>query len=67
MVSLHPLESIVATCRYAPRRLLAFLGQPFRYRCRGCKWIGNQPSWTDTSDPTRSHLPICPKCFGRLK
>ena len=75
-MTVHPLESIAATAsslRYLPQRLLLFLGQPYRYRCRrgrvsgGCGWIGNQPSWTDTSDATRSHLAICPKCFRRLK
>ena len=72
-MTLHPLVSLVATARYLPRQFMAFLGQPYRYRCRrgrvsgGCGWIGNSPSWTDTSDATRSHLAICPKCFRRLK
>jgi hypothetical protein len=49
------------------RRLWKFLGANYRYVCHQCDWVGNDCSWTDSSDPTRSHYAICPRCFRRLK
>jgi hypothetical protein len=45
------------------RRLLDMIGAAtYRYVCKACGWLGDQCSWTDTSDGRRTHLPICPKC-----
>lgn len=49
------------------RRLARFLGMEFRYHCLNCEYVGDVCSWTDSSDPTRSHYPICPRCCGRLR
>lgn len=48
------------------RRLLKMLGANYRYTCLACGWLGDVCSWTDSSDPTRSHYPICPRCHERL-
>jgi hypothetical protein len=42
------------------------LGARFRYACL-CGWWGNVCSWSDTGDEARTHFPICPHCFSRLK
>lgn len=48
------------------QRLLNFFGFKYRYMCL-CGWFGNVVSWTDTTDEARSHVPICPRCFRRVK
>jgi hypothetical protein len=49
------------------RHILRLFGREYRYHCLRCDWLGNQCSWTDSSDPMRSHLPICPRCCMRIK
>lgn len=49
------------------RKLFKFFGREYRYKCGQCGWIGNVCSWTDSSDSTRSHYSICPRCHRRLQ
>jgi hypothetical protein len=44
------------------RRILRSLGVNYRYRCAQCGWVGNGASWTDSSDKSRSHYALCPRC-----
>jgi hypothetical protein len=48
------------------RRLRELCGARFAYTCF-CGWYGNCPSWTDTSDVHRTHMPVCPRCFRFLR
>lgn len=50
------------------RRLLKLLHmRTYRYVCAHCGWLGDNCSWTDTSDGRRTHVPICPKCCKIVK
>ncbi len=46
--------------------LYEFAGKHARYAC-WCGWFGNLCTWTDTTDENRTHVPLCPRCFSRLK
>lgn len=52
--------------QYLIRRIAAAFGKRYRYVCL-CGYRGNLCSWTDTSDAHRTHRPICPQCFSKLR
>jgi hypothetical protein len=55
---------------FAYGKVMQFLYRAFnrhaRYSC-WCGWWGNVCSWTDTSDGSHTHIPLCPYCYTRLK